>query len=366
VSRTEDPSVPAVLQAGDLSADCNFHSTNHFTPESNRERSHFQRRVQQYTKELQPIIQQHQQHCSEKGQRLDLLEVFCGPQSQLTAQAQKLGYRAERFGMAQGDLQTFQGRESLFHKLVTHRPRHVWFSPTCGPWSGFSCLNGSRSVESWDALQQDRMEHIGQLALGVVILRFQRQQSNHMHWEQPRGSIMLKVPYMQEVRYYMLSVDVDLCMAGDLRDPNNGLHIKKALTIMTTSKFMVQSLHGLRCPGNHQHQIIEGNVVVEGQRVNRSSFTENYPRKFARKLAFILGRVQKPSEAPYRNEVWPILAAEEHPESPKPKRQRLQRYASAKLSRTQPVSLSNAMGKEAKVQCQDHPNRCQNGVAKHL
>ena len=170
MSRTEDPSVPAVLQAGDLSADCNFHSTNHFTPESNRERSHFQRRVQQYTKELQPIIQQHQQHCSEKGQRLDLLEVFCGPQSQLTAQAQKLGYRAERFGMAQGDLQTFQGRESLFHKLVTHRPRHVWFSPTCGPWSGFSCLNGSRSVESWDALQQDRMEHIGQLALGVVIL----------------------------------------------------------------------------------------------------------------------------------------------------------------------------------------------------
>ena len=146
--------------------------------------------------------------------------------------------------MAQGDLQTFQGRESLFHKLVTHRPRHVWFSPTCGPWSGFSCLNGSRSVESWDALQQDRMEHIGQLALGVVILRFQRQQSNHMHWEQPRGSIMLKVPYMQEVRYYMLSVDVDLCVAGDLRDPNNGLHIKKALTIMTTSKFMVQSLHG--------------------------------------------------------------------------------------------------------------------------
>ena len=156
VSQAEDPSVPAVLQAGDLSADCNFQSTDNFTPESNRERSHFQRRVQQYTKELQSIIQQHQQHCSGKGQRLDLLEVFCGPQSQLTAQAQKLGYRAERFGMAQGDLQTFQGREKLFHKLVVHRPRHVWFSPTCGPWSGFSCLNGSRSVESWDALQQDR------------------------------------------------------------------------------------------------------------------------------------------------------------------------------------------------------------------
>ena len=143
---------------------------------------------------------------------------------------------------------------------------------------------------------------------------------------------------MQEVRYYMLSVDVDLCAAGDLRDPNNGLHIKKALTIMTTSQFMVQSLHGLRCPGTHKHQIIEGQVEVEGQKVNRSSFTENYPRKFARKLAFILGRVHKPSEVPYRNEVWPILAAEESSECPNPKRQKLQRYASAKLSRTLPVS----------------------------
>ena len=149
---------------------------------------------------------------------------------------------------------------------------------------------------------------------------------------------MLKVPYMQEVRYYMLSVDIDLCTAGNLQDPNNGLFIKKALTIMSTSEYMVRSLHGLRCPGNHQHQTIEGQVVVEGQRINRSTFTENYPRKFARKLAFILGRVQKPSEAPYRNEFWPILAAEEHPEMPGPKRPKLQRYASAKLSRTLTVS----------------------------
>ena len=338
VSPAEDPSLSTALQAGDLSADCNFQSTINSTPESNRERVQFQKLVQQYTKELQTIYQRHEQHDGIKGPRLDVLEVFCGPQSQLTSQAQKLGYRAERFGMLQGDLQTLQGREILFQKMVVHRPRHVWFSPTCGPWRGFSCLNGSRSIESWDALQQDRMNHLGQLALGVVILRFQRQHSNHMRWEQPRGSLMLKVPYMQEIRYYMLSVDIDLCTAGNLQDPNNGLFIKKSLTIMSTSEYMVRSLHGLRCPGNHQHQTIEGQVVVEGQRINRSTFTENYPRKFARKLAFILGRVQKPSEAPYRNELWPILAAEEHPEMPGPKRQKLQRYASAKLSRTLTVS----------------------------
>ena len=175
-----------------------------------------------------------------------------------------------------------------------------------------------------------------------------------MHWEQPRNSLMFKVPYMQEVRYYMLATDVDLCIAGDLKDPQNGLPIKKALTIMTTSRYMVKSLTGLRCPGHHQHQVIEGHVTVGGQRMNRSSFTENYPRKFARKLAFILGRVHTPGEEPYRNEVWPALAAADHSESPPPKRQRLHRYTSAKLSRTKEIS-SLPWGKRLKCSVKTTP-----------
>ena len=347
------PSLNSVLLAGDLSEECNFQDTDQLSPESNRERTHFQQLIQKYTKQLQTISQQHELR-SNKAPRLDLLEVFCGPQSQLTAQSQKLGYRAERFSMLQGDLQTTSGREELFKKMVLQRPRNIWFSPTCGPWSGFSCLNGSRSVDAWDDLQHERMKHLEQVALGVVILRYQRQQSSHMHWEQPRNSLMFKVPYMQEVRFYMLAIDVDLCIAGNLKDPQNGLPIKKSLTIMTTSKYMVKSLTGLRCHGNDQHQVIEGQVNVGGQKMNRSSFTANYPRKFARKLALILGRVHKPLEEPYRNEIWPALAAAEHPESPQPKRQRLQRYASAKLSRTQEIS-SLPWGKRLKCSVKTTP-----------
>ena len=85
---------------------------------------------------------------------------------------------------------------------------------------------------------------------------------------------------------------------------------------MTSSNFMVKSLHGLRCAGNHEHQVIEGQVSVKGQVMNRSTFTENYPRKFARKLAIIMGKVHKPHEAPHCNDIWPMLAAEDHPEMP--------------------------------------------------
>jgi hypothetical protein len=50
--------------------------------------------------------------------RLDVLEMFCGPNSQLTHQCQQLGFRAQRFSLQQGD--------PLFTKLVQEQPRHVW------------------------------------------------------------------------------------------------------------------------------------------------------------------------------------------------------------------------------------------------
>ena len=107
---------------------------------------------------------------------------------------------------------------------------------------------------------------------------------------------------------------------------------------MTTSNNMVRSLIGLRCNNLHEHQTVEGKTHVQGKAINRSTFTENYPRKFARRLAMLMGKVQIPHEPVYRNEAWSVLAAEEHPEAPAPKRVRRERYTSLKISRVQDVS----------------------------
>ena len=82
-----------------------------------------------------------------------------------------------------------------------------------------------------------------------------------------------------------MAVDVDLCVAGDLKDPVNQLPIRKSLTILSTSETMINALTGLRCNGQHTHQSIEGQTKFQGQTMNRSTFTEHYPRKFARLLA---------------------------------------------------------------------------------
>ncbi len=89
--------------------------------------------IEQELCQVQNRVNHHRKSC-------DLFEIFCGPSSQLTHQAQQLGMTAHRFGKEQCDLQSLEGREFLFTQLVTYRPRHLWYSPECGPWCSWSQL----------------------------------------------------------------------------------------------------------------------------------------------------------------------------------------------------------------------------------
>ena len=74
------------------------------------------------------------------------------------------------------------------------------------------------------------------------------------------------------------------------------------MTVMTTSQRLVDKLKVYRCRGDHEHQSIEGQTYHNGERMSRSTFSENYPRKFARIVAGTVCKIQKPKEIPYRME----------------------------------------------------------------
>ena len=63
-------------------------------------------------------------HLSKIG--IDLLEVYCDVDSQLTSQAQDLGFKAVRFCRHNGDLETFGGRCHLYDLMWETRPRNIW------------------------------------------------------------------------------------------------------------------------------------------------------------------------------------------------------------------------------------------------
>ena len=126
----------------------------------NHERSRLHYLISRYEQELKVISEGN----VARRPKCDVFEVFCGDQSQITNQCLKLQGDAFCFGMSQGDLQSPEGRQNLFNNLIEKRPRHIWFSPTCGPWSSWSQFNGQRSVEAWEDLLSQRHRQLEQIA----------------------------------------------------------------------------------------------------------------------------------------------------------------------------------------------------------
>ena len=273
------------LNAGDVDAFDQSYAENFplfFSSFEESDQNRFRRLVLQYSNELKEVF--HQQSRSDPVKKSLLFEVFCNRDSQLTQQCQNMGSHAERFGYDQGDLHTKAGRHNLFTKLVSQRPRHIWFSPMCGPWCAFSALNGSRSEEAFRDLQEHRHHHVADIALGLVLLRCQSHLGNHFHWEQPRRSAMFRSPLMKEVFEKTQCAQFDMCRVGHLWDPQSQKYVKKGMEVLTTSHKMFKDLHGNVCSGNHEHQSIEGSIRIGEQNISRSKWSENYPRKFARRV----------------------------------------------------------------------------------
>ena len=118
-----------------------------------------------------------------------------------------------------------------------------------------------------------------------------------------------------------------MCRAGNLRDPQSGKPIRKAMTVLATSQRLVHKLQNYRCLGDHDHQSLEGQTIHQGKRVNRTSFSEDYTRKFARVLVSVLCKIHKPRELPYRCEAFVYANENYKTEEPSTKRQRVSQQA---------------------------------------
>ena len=173
--------------------------------------------IQKFTQELESVLSS----SKPLGKPFMMGEVFCSDASPLTQQVLNMGHQAFRFGLAQGDLSTIGGRQKLFQMIASHRPKHLWYSPVCGPWSSWSALNASRSLESQWEYQQQRSDLRYQIALGVVLYRYQVSTGLHFSWEQPQKSLMLLHPGLNEIHQHTQVSQFDMCEAGALKDPVN-------------------------------------------------------------------------------------------------------------------------------------------------
>ena len=66
---------------------------------------------------------------------MDLIEVFCSPNSRLTQTAQDAKLKAERWTIEELDLSRTDHLEQAKTRLSKLRPKRLWLSPECGPYS---------------------------------------------------------------------------------------------------------------------------------------------------------------------------------------------------------------------------------------
>ena len=89
--------------------------------------------------------------------KMDLVEAFCSPNSMMTHTAQTAGLNAERWTKDDFDLETEEGYQAAEQRLRELRPRRLWLSPECGPFSQMQNIN-QRSPEQMLRLAQKNVQ----------------------------------------------------------------------------------------------------------------------------------------------------------------------------------------------------------------
>ena len=165
---------------------------------------------------------------------IELLEVYCDTNSQLTSQAQELGMKAVRFCRHHGDLGTFGGRCKLYDVIWITRPRNIWTAPNCGPWSGWSHLNAGKSLALAEKISQARSHERSHLHVCDALCRLQirRRPECHFHLEQPVNSDMIFQGELSFIVHYALRAKFDMCIGGNLKHPEHqDRYLKKRMQV---------------------------------------------------------------------------------------------------------------------------------------
>ena len=153
------------------------------------------------------------------SQRVDLLEVYCEPESSLTRVCNQKGGRAIRFTRNDGDLTTKEGVQRLWTWIEMYEPRNVWVAPECRLWGNWSRFNMGRSEKGFEQIYTERQSDLHTLELCNQIYLYQVAHGRHFHMEQPRGSEMIQQPQLQDTRMGTLPATFDMCQVGRLKLP---------------------------------------------------------------------------------------------------------------------------------------------------
>lgn len=218
----------------------------------------------------------------------DLLEVCCKADSTLTETINSRGGVSFRVGIQNRmDMTTLLGktRAKEFARLV--KPKVLWISPPCGPYSPLQNLNQNNPEQCKNLFQKrKRSRKLNRSCIELAEEQIER--GDDFLWEWPWSNDGWKTSDVQQFlkrvrrKRTVYMVRLDGCMVG-VKAPDNGFPMLKPWRLVTTNKQLAHALSG-RCDGSHEH--------VECMGHNRAESSGYYPKGMCTIVARVLGQLE--------------------------------------------------------------------------
>ena len=209
--------------------------------------------------------------------RLEFMEIACEPDSLLTHTFQERAGRSDaacRSSLWCGhDLSKPEGLNLVLEQIYTLRPKHVWISPPCGPYSPLQNTN-QRSPAQIQELKAKRLVANRIYESTMMIVKTCVQLGIHVSVELAERCEAWRLPIFQKLRFDMgLCTGVCKGCAVGLRSTDGQL-MQKGWRIVTSHRRLSEVLHKpCMCPTNYKHGRCEGkNATSSG----------HYTKEFAR------------------------------------------------------------------------------------
>ena len=184
--------------------------------------------------------------------RMELLEVACAEDSVHTATMQGLTKREESAARCSlwnhCDIGTNAGIHQVVHAIQQHRPKHVWLSPPCGPYSVMQNVN-QRTPEQRADLEEKRRLALRQYVGCSLVFSFCVQQAIHSTWEWSQSCQAWRLPLIQRLvhkyqPWFAITRGCRVNLTG-----KHGMAVSKGWKIMTTNPLLARRMEmPCQCP----------------------------------------------------------------------------------------------------------------------
>lgn len=236
-------------------------------------------------KECRCLLAQMKTLENNKQSQYAVAELFSPPR--FTTEAENRGLKGLAFDIKQGwDLLDPKTQDRVDKLLDRAKPQLLVACPTCTNSGGWENLNQyfRSPVERAQLNRRNR----ARLRFCVKQIHKQLHRGGDFLLEHPWPSQIWKSPEINSLKRKYGVFRVDMC-AFDLQCPDTSKYFQKATGLMISSKKVPETIqHKCRCPLNHEHRVIAGQLK-SGERV--SSFCSRYTPKFVKTMmdAFAVG-----------------------------------------------------------------------------